>query len=86
LDLPAAETLDALNGYYEEHNANVHRGVHRLAEEATAAYEGAREKVPVSSARRTPAASSSPLRYPLLAPCDRRPAQPDDLLVLLQNW
>ena len=37
--------LDALNGYYEEHNANIHRGVHRLAEEATAAYEESREKV-----------------------------------------
>src|SRR5215210_7805242 len=37
--------LEALNGYYEEHNANIHRGVHRLAEEATAAYEEARGKV-----------------------------------------
>jgi cysteine desulfurase / selenocysteine lyase len=37
--------LDALNRYYELHNANVHRGVHRLAEEATAAYEGARERI-----------------------------------------
>ncbi len=37
--------LDALSEYYEEHNANIHRGVHRLAEEATAAYEGARGKV-----------------------------------------
>src|SRR5215207_8212803 len=37
--------LDALAEYYEEHNANIHRGVHRLAEEATAAYEESREKV-----------------------------------------
>src|SRR3712207_8811795 len=37
--------LDALAGYYEEHNANIHRSVHRLAEEATAAYEDARRKV-----------------------------------------
>ena len=37
--------LDALNEYYERHNANVHRGVHVLAEEATALYEGARDKV-----------------------------------------
>jgi cysteine desulfurase/selenocysteine lyase len=37
--------LDALANYYEEHNANIHRGVHRLAEEATAAYEDARRKV-----------------------------------------
>ena len=37
--------LDTLNEYYEEHNANIHRGVHRLAEEATALYEGSRERV-----------------------------------------
>jgi len=37
--------LDALTEYYEEHNANIHRGVHRLAEEATAAYEEARQRV-----------------------------------------
>jgi cysteine desulfurase/selenocysteine lyase len=36
--------LDALDEYYEQHNANVHRGVYTLAEEATAAYEGARAK------------------------------------------
>ncbi len=39
------QVLDALVDYYEEHNANVHRGVHRLAEEATASYEAARQKV-----------------------------------------
>lgn len=39
------QVLDALNDYYEQHNANVHRGVHVLAEEATALYEGARDKV-----------------------------------------
>ncbi|MDQ3999788.1 MAG: cysteine desulfurase [Actinomycetota bacterium] len=37
--------LDALGEYYEVHNANIHRAVHRLAEEATAAYEEARVKV-----------------------------------------
>src|SRR5437879_11885954 len=36
--------LDALTRYYEEGNANVHRGVHYLSEHATAAYDGAREK------------------------------------------
>src|SRR5256884_3265572 len=36
--------LDALDEYYEQHNANVHRGVYTLAEEATAAYEEARAK------------------------------------------
>jgi cysteine desulfurase/selenocysteine lyase len=39
------QVLDALTEYYEEHNANIHRGVHRLAAEATAAYEEARQKV-----------------------------------------
>jgi len=37
--------IEALTDHYERHNANVQRGVHRLAEESTAAYEGAREKV-----------------------------------------
>ena len=39
------QVLDVLNAYYERYNANVHRGVHVLAEEATAEYEGARDKV-----------------------------------------
>lgn len=37
--------LDALMAYYYEDNANVHRGVHTLAERATAAYEASREKL-----------------------------------------
>jgi cysteine desulfurase/selenocysteine lyase len=37
--------LEALDHFYRELNANVHRGVYTLAEEATAAYEGARAKV-----------------------------------------
>lgn len=37
--------MEALRSYYETDNANVHRGVHTLAERATAAYEAAREKV-----------------------------------------
>ena len=39
------QVIQALTHYYERHNANIHRGVHRLAEEATAAYEEARQKV-----------------------------------------
>jgi cysteine desulfurase/selenocysteine lyase len=39
------QVIDALVRYYEEYNANIHRAVHTLGEEATAAYEGAREKV-----------------------------------------
>jgi cysteine desulfurase/selenocysteine lyase len=37
--------LDAMTRYYEEANANVHRGVHLLSERATRAYEEARLKV-----------------------------------------
>ena len=37
--------LEALQGYYEKDNANIHRGVHLLSQRATTAYEGAREKV-----------------------------------------
>src|SRR5919198_5942821 len=37
--------IEALVDYYERYNANVHRGVHALADEATEAYEGARAKV-----------------------------------------
>lgn len=34
--------LDALAGYYEHYNANIHRGIHHLAEKATAAFEESR--------------------------------------------
>src|SRR5262245_44817677 len=34
--------IDTLDRYWREHNANVHRGVHTLSEEATELYEGAR--------------------------------------------
>src|SRR6188768_2398657 len=37
--------LEALDAYYRQDNANVHRGIYALSERATAAYEGAREKV-----------------------------------------
>jgi cysteine desulfurase/selenocysteine lyase len=37
--------LEALRRYYEEYNANVHRGLYRIAEQATLAYEEARAKV-----------------------------------------
>jgi len=39
--------IDALRRYYEQENANIHRGVHYLSEKATAKYEAAREKVRV---------------------------------------
>jgi cysteine desulfurase/selenocysteine lyase len=39
------QVLDAMESFYRNNNANIHRGVHTLAEEATAMYEQAREKV-----------------------------------------
>ena len=40
-----AQVIDALDDYYRRYNANVHRGIHKLSEEATAAYERARIKI-----------------------------------------
>jgi cysteine desulfurase/selenocysteine lyase len=37
--------LDAIKGYYENTNANVHRGLHTLAEEATSAFEKTRDRI-----------------------------------------
>jgi cysteine desulfurase/selenocysteine lyase len=37
--------IDALTHYYSHYNANIHRGVHSLAQEATQAYEDARIKI-----------------------------------------
>src|ERR1035437_1364584 len=39
------QVLDAVDAYYHEHNANVHRGVHTLGNEATDVFENARERV-----------------------------------------
>jgi cysteine desulfurase/selenocysteine lyase len=39
------EVIDALVSYYTTYNANIHRGIHTLAEEATAAYEATRNTV-----------------------------------------
>ena len=39
------QVIDALVHYYEHYNANIHRGLHTLAEEATRAYEESRAKV-----------------------------------------
>ncbi|MGH2692112.1 MAG: cysteine desulfurase [Actinomycetota bacterium] len=38
------QVIDTLTDFWEKHNANVHRGVYLLAEEATAMYEDARGK------------------------------------------
>ena len=43
--LKPRQVLAALNEYYEQYSANVFRGIYQISEQATAAYEGAREKV-----------------------------------------
>lgn len=40
-----SSVIEALNAYYQQDNANVHRGNHTLSERATRAYETARSKV-----------------------------------------
>ncbi len=37
--------IDCIVDYYSNYNANIHRGVHSLSQEATDAYEGARKKI-----------------------------------------
>src|SRR3712207_2149740 len=37
--------IDALVGYYTGYNANIHRGIHTLAEEATSAFEATRDAI-----------------------------------------
>lgn len=39
------QVIQAMDQYYQKYNANIHRGVHTLAEEATAQYEEARQKI-----------------------------------------
>lgn len=40
-----ASVIEAMNEFYRRSNANIHRGVHALAEEATELYEGARAEI-----------------------------------------
>jgi len=40
-----SQVIDVMSDFYQQHNASVHRGAYALAEEATALYEGARQKV-----------------------------------------
>jgi cysteine desulfurase/selenocysteine lyase len=39
------QVIDAVSNYYKSYNANIHRGVHELSQQATNAYEQAREQV-----------------------------------------
>ena len=56
--------LDRLTRAYTHEYANVHRGLHYLANAATEAYEGAREKVRASSMPPARKKSSSPATPP----------------------
>jgi cysteine desulfurase/selenocysteine lyase len=40
-----AGVIEAIDDYYRNHNANIHRGVYKLAQEADALFEGARERI-----------------------------------------
>ncbi|MDO8640002.1 MAG: aminotransferase class V-fold PLP-dependent enzyme [Nitrosarchaeum sp.] len=39
------QVIDAITDYYKNHNANIHRAVYALAEEATELYEATRDKI-----------------------------------------
>ena len=39
------QVIDAINDYYKNYNANIHRAVYAIAEEATSAYESTRDKI-----------------------------------------
>lgn len=39
------QVIDAIVNYYNSYNANIHRGIHKLSEEATLEYEKAHEKI-----------------------------------------
>ena len=37
--------IEAMNSFYKEYNANIHRGVYQISERATAAYEATRDRI-----------------------------------------
>ncbi len=39
------QVIDKVSEYYKEHNANIHRGIHKLSEEATNEFEETRKKI-----------------------------------------
>ena len=39
------QVIDAITDYYQNHNSNIHRAVHALAEESTEAFEETRDKI-----------------------------------------
>ena len=44
--------IESISDYYKKYNANIHRGVHSVSEEATEAYESSRKKIQKSRKKR----------------------------------
>lgn len=83
------QVIEAMSTYYERSNANVHRGIHLLAEEATASFESAREKVAqfigVGSARQVIFTRNTTESINLVAySWARANLEKDDLIVLTE--
>jgi cysteine desulfurase / selenocysteine lyase len=83
------QVIQAMDDYYQSYNSNVHRGVHTLAEEATAAYEGARQRVAdfihAPSAREIIFTRNTTEAINLVAQTwGRRYLQEDDLVILTE--
>jgi cysteine desulfurase/selenocysteine lyase len=86
--------LDAERGFYEQHNAAVHRGAHQLAEEATDAFEAARTAVAALSAcqrtrwcsPRTPPRASTWSRYAMSNAATGGPGLAGSSSVLVTRW
>ena len=81
--------IQAMNDYYEKTNANIHRGIHALAEAATAAYESARKKtakfVGVEDARQIVFTRNTTESINLVAyTWGRKTLQKNDLIVLTE--
>jgi cysteine desulfurase/selenocysteine lyase len=80
--------IEAMDRYYTEYRASIHRGVYPLAAEATEAYEGAREKVAAfagSTAGETVFTRNGTESINLVAYAwGRANIGPDDLVVLTQ--
>jgi cysteine desulfurase/selenocysteine lyase len=82
----ARPVIDAMDRYYETYRASIHRGVYPLAAEATAAYEGARERIAAftgSTAGETVFTRNATEALNLVAHgWGRQHVAPDDLVVL----
>jgi cysteine desulfurase/selenocysteine lyase len=81
--------LEAMTAFYERHNANIHRGIHRLAEEATEAYEGARARIAAFIGAAEPAElvftrNATEAINLVAASWGRSQLQPGDLVVLTE--